>query len=159
MNYIYISLVALFYFTSCNSKKYMMANMLGGDEYIDVSNYVKKGYKPVKSLYSDEICALVDTNKHFLTEIDFKEFERVIIEQIDSSGDKKISVDLKKSSYRHSYIIIKDLVDIYKLEYYENNIKKYVYFRVFNHKLILPISNEDWIQFSPTDNDVQSTDR
>lgn len=126
-----------------------MPTMLGGDDYVDVSEYVLENkYKPI---YCDtsksEICKLI---KNDPAKITFKHRQTLIVgltELLGVNYSNEISlINFEENvSYQYSYIIISDLVDVYVLNFKIKNINKKVYFRLDQNQIITPFKeNESW---------------
>lgn len=124
--------------------------MLGGDDYVDVSEYVLiKKYKPIYcNSNKKEICKLI---KNDPAKITLKHQRDIILGLTKLLGIKysnQISlINFEKNvSYQYSYIIIRDLVDVYVLNFKINNINKKIYFRLENNQIITPFKeDEGWV--------------
>lgn len=118
-----------------------MPNVLNG-EYIDVSNYVKKGYKPVYESTNNKIVSkLIKPNVNNLDKELLLELEK----EVNLYLKKQVLITNSAILYRYSYIISFELVDVYSMEIPINNRSNKIFFRVKNNKLILPLNDEGWV--------------
>lgn len=135
------SFILLLVLLSCSESKYLMPNVLNG-EYIDVSNYVKKGYKPVYESTNNKIVSkLIKPNVNNLDKELLLELEK----EVNLYLKKQVLITNSAILYRYSYIISFELVDVYSMEIPINNRSNKIFFRVKNNKLILPLNDEGWV--------------
>jgi hypothetical protein len=141
----------MLFFQSCGNK-FIMSNMLG-DDNVDVSSFVRNGYKPV---YCDgKIYKLINSKPYFTLENDFKFLDKEIKGWLKENGyneEYHIVDSINGISYRYSYLLSYYPIDVYTVQIIILNgiSSKELFFRKDKDTLISSINTSGWI-FSKCD--------
>lgn len=144
MNKFFLWIIILLILGCEKTEKYEMLNMVGNDDYIDITNYVKKKYKPIYNR-NKEICALIKPNPRII-DVKIESDLRTSLMKYFKETDFDYDIDkldlYKNSKYQYSYIITDKLIDVYKININEHKF----FFRLDEEKnIILPIKEEGWV--------------
>lgn len=134
---------------SCRDK-FVMPNMVGEDD-IDVTKYVKEGYKPV---YCDgKIYKLINSKPIFTVKEDFKFLDNEINGWLKENGYKggyNIKDTAKSIVYHYSYLLTDYPIDVYSIEISIPNNTIVLFLRKDKETLLGPMNTSGWI-FSECD--------
>lgn len=144
MNKFFLWIIILLILGCEKTEKYEMLNMVGNDDYIDITNYVKKKYKPIYNR-NKEICALIKPNPRII-DVKIESDLRTSLMKYFKETDFDYDIDkldlYKNCKYQYSYIITDKLIDVYKININEHKF----FFRLDEEKnIILPIKEEGWV--------------
>lgn len=141
----FLFLIIIILILGCDkTEKYEMLNMVGNNDYIDITNFVKKKYKPIYNK-NKEICALIKPNPILIDvkfESDLRNYLIKYFNETNFDYDIDNLVLYKNCKYQYSYIITDKLIDVYKI-----TINEHLFFFRLDERnnIILPIKEEGWV--------------